>query len=170
MSIVSADERAVLDDLWQRLAGARAVMLTSTNLLSPVQPMRPFADPDECAIWFFAHRSSPFGQETGEGGMAHLVLMEGTTYADILGRLEISVSQTHLDRYWSAKISSSFPGGKEDPDLVMLRFTPQKGWVWSSTGRMLSVGLEIALAGLIGDLPGTPDVAQEVTFLPPASL
>jgi general stress protein 26 len=164
MNGISQAERMMISDLWQRLGAMKVVMLGTSDGVSPFRPMHPFAAEEECAIWFFIRRSSGWRNEVGEGVMAHLIFVEGGTYGDVLGRLEVSTSATHVERYWSPQVSALYARGRNDPDIVLLRFTPQVGHLWTSSGGILTAGLEIVLAGLIGDLPGTPLAAEQVRF------
>ncbi|MDR3375663.1 MAG: pyridoxamine 5'-phosphate oxidase family protein [Ancalomicrobiaceae bacterium] len=164
MHLNSEAERDALDALWRRVADLGVVMFGTGMATSPLRPMRPFASRDECAIWFFLHRSSQLNSEIGEGCAAHLVLIDGATYASVIGRAEPTLSQMHVDLYWSAPVAAMFPAGKDDPDLVLLRFTPQRGWLWNASAHAVPFSLEMALAGLIGDPQDAPTASKEVSF------
>jgi general stress protein 26 len=161
MSLISDSERAAVADFWQRLAETEAVMLGVVAPDAPFRPMRPFASQEECAVWFFTRRSSAWAGETGDdGAMAHLILASDGTYLDVVGRLETSQSPTHADRFWSAEIATLFEGGKTDPEILLLRFTPQTGRLWTPADGVASEGREVVIAGYVGELPGPPSVME----------
>ena len=79
------------------------------------------------------------------------------------GDLVTTYSREHIERFWSSVIEAWFQGGKTDPELTLLKFTPHSAAIWASTGSALRFGWEIAKANLLGD---EPDVGHktEITF------
>jgi general stress protein 26 len=148
---------------WDELDGVHMVMLGSPDHAQHMQPMAPQSARAEKAIWFYTKVNSDIAKAAANGGMVHMCLVTDDYQACIDGDLSTSHSREHIERYWSSMVEAWFPGGKDDPELTMLRLTPRSGAIWASTGSKLVFGWEIAKAITKGE---EPDVgySTHVTF------
>ena len=165
MSTISEAKKNPAAQLWEQLEDVMAVMLGSPDPLQHMQPMSPNPEPAENAIWFYTRTDSDLARATGTGGPVHLCLIskDHDYHACMHGQLEVIHSRDHIERYWNSVVSAWYEGGKDDPALTMLRFTPQTGAIWASTDSTLKFGWEIAKANLTSE---TPDVGYtaKLTF------
>lgn len=110
---------------------------------SPVVMLQLDADPDSAApmtaqldkeghgnIWFFASRSGHFGH----GGPATCTYASKNhdLFARFHGVLIEETSRERLEKHWSNFVEAWFPGGKDDPDLIMLRMDLGDASIWDS--------------------------------------
>lgn len=164
---MSANERLRRDPIglvWEHLAEERVAMIGTPEAARPLRPMSLNVSPEECAIWIFTRADGEFAREVGDGGRSHLVSMgkDGSTQVSIVGRIEPSHSALHIERYWTPLVAAWFDRGRDDPAVLLMRFTPQTGTVWVSSGGILAAGWEIAKASLIGERPDLGDTADLV--------
>jgi general stress protein 26 len=164
--MMSNIERAKTDpiaQLWDEIDGVHMVMLGSPDHSQHMQPMAPQSAREEKAIWFFTRVDSDIARSAASGGTVHMCLVTDDYQACLDGDLQTTYSRDHIDRYWSSMVEAWFPGGKDDAEVTMLRFTPRTAEIWASTGSKLIMGWEIAKAITTGE---QPDVGHHtrVTF------
>jgi general stress protein 26 len=145
--------------LWNRLADVRFVMLGSPDPAQHMQPMVPQIDEGRSVIWFYTDTSSDLISALGGGAKSvHMSAMESDYQACVCGLLEEHRSEDIINEFWSPIVAAWFEGGKSDPNLTMLKFTPKDAAVWASTKNPIKFAWEIARANLKGR---TPDVGEK---------
>jgi general stress protein 26 len=154
-----------ISQLWEQLRSVHAVMLGSPDRTRQLQPMAPQPAPDENCIWFYTKNDSELARSAQSEGLAQLCLIskEHDYWACLDGMLQQQHSRDHIDRFWSPVTAAWFDGGKDDPKLTMLRFTPNAAAIWASSNSTARFGWEIVKANIVG---GAPDigVSTHVTF------
>jgi general stress protein 26 len=148
--------------LWDEIEKARFGMLgLVAGPPSHFQPMTAFCDRDARRVWFYSHRSSDLARSAGAGHPAMLCVMatDQEFQACIAGRLVEDHDRARIDYYWSAHVSAWFPGGKDDPDLTLLRLDASDARVWVSRRGPFHYGWQIAKANLTRS---EPDVGAAV--------
>jgi general stress protein 26 len=148
--------------IWEKLETTHAVMLGSPDHQQHMQPMAPQTAREEKAVWFFTKTSTDIARAAGGGGgKVHMCIVSGDEwYACLDGHLEAVNSPEHTERFWSSVTEAWYPGGKTDPELIMLKFTPASGEIWANTSSTLKFGWEIAKANLTDS---EPDVGYNTT-------
>lgn len=115
---------------WKALAHSPYVMLQLEGEPASAVPMTAQLDRDaHSAIWFFTRRSNRFAAL----GPASFTFT-GTghdLFARVHGTLAQETSRERLDRQWSNWVEAWFPGGKDDPELLMLRMELGDAEIWS---------------------------------------
>lgn len=151
------DPRATL---FETFDDVRAGMLGLVSSGSLMQPMTHFADAKEGVIWFITSRETDLSKEIGQGASAQysLVGKKHDLHAALAGRITPSDDQAKLDELWSPVVAAWFEGGREDPNVQLLRFAPSTAKVHASTGSAVHFGIEIARANLSED--HQPDVGE----------
>jgi general stress protein 26 len=51
-------------------------------------------------------------------------------FASIHGNLHVDNDRAAIDRLWNRFVAAWFKGGKDDPNLVLLRLDPDRGEIW----------------------------------------
>ena len=117
---------------WDRMGDVRAGMLAIKDQRRLV-PMSPQLDEDvPGAVWFITAKGTDLAKGVSGGSRdARFVVADGSAglYADIDGTLEHSTDREALDEVWSFVADAWFEGGKHDPDVCLLKFTPKEGEV-----------------------------------------
>ena len=82
------------------------------------------------AIWFFHSRTGPLAP--GGPATATFVGKGHDLFARFTGTLTEETDRARIDEEWSPAIEAWFPGGKDDPDLMMLRMDLVQAEVWNA--------------------------------------
>jgi general stress protein 26 len=115
---------------WYALADSSFVMLQLDADPDSAAPMTASLDKDaNHAIWFFTKRDNRFaemGPATATyAGKGH------DLFARFSGVLTEETSRERLEKQWSNFVEAWYPGGKDDPNLLMLRMDLGDASIWS---------------------------------------
>lgn len=95
------------------------------------EPMTAQLDRDaHHTIWFFVSR----GNRIAAGGkaMAQFSSKGHDVFACLSGTLVEETDRARFDKHWSNTVEAWFPQGKNDPNLMMLRFEIDDAEVWTA--------------------------------------
>jgi general stress protein 26 len=126
-------------------------------------PMSHYTDRDQSALWFITAKGTDLAQTLTQGpkDAIHVVSDSGEgLYTRIHGRLSLSDDRAKLDEIWNAVASSWFEGGKQDPDIQLLRMDLSEAEVWATGGSMTFL-FQIAKSKITGD---KPDMGEHYTL------
>lgn len=109
-------------------------------------------------VWFFTSRQTDLGQP-GSPDQVTLIYSEpkSNSYLSVAGRAEIVHDEKKKEELWSFMSKAWFPGGKDDPDLVMLRVTTEEAAYWDSSSSSMVVFFSMLKAVVTGDTPDEGD-------------
>lgn len=128
-------EAEIAGRLWKALRSDRTVMLGVADLdQGHAQPMTAIADgeQDDGPLWFFTAKDVSLVKELGPGRQAivHFVSKGHDLFATIHGTLIRTNDRTTIDRLWNPFVAAWYKGGKDDPNLQLLRFNPDRAQIW----------------------------------------
>jgi general stress protein 26 len=88
-------------------------------------------DPDG-SLWFFTSASSEKVPEIEVNGKVNLAYADpgSNFFATVNGRAEIVEDRDEVRKRWSEGARAWFPKGKDDPDLALIKVTPERGEYW----------------------------------------
>jgi general stress protein 26 len=123
------------DDLrhkfWTTLASSPFLFLQRDADPHTAVPMTAQLDKDaDSEIWFFTGRDHPLA-----AGGPTTVTFAGKghdLFARFSGTLSEETSRARLDKQWSPPVEAWFPGGKDDPNLLMLRMDLGQAEIWNA--------------------------------------
>ncbi len=116
---------------WTTLADSPFVFLQLDSEPHRAVPMTAQLDRDaDGAIWFFTSRSGPFA--AGGPATATLAGKGHDLFARFSGTLSEETDRERLEEEWSPAIEAWFPGGRDDPDLLMLRMDLGEAEIWNA--------------------------------------
>ncbi|MGB6231293.1 MAG: pyridoxamine 5'-phosphate oxidase family protein [Litorimonas sp.] len=151
--------------LLEEIKGARCVMLGSPSADEHMQPMAPQIDKasiesvaagEDSVIYFFSDNMSDLGRAVlAQPGARVMATHIGKDYqACVEGALSPASDPAALiERFWNPIAASWYPGGQDDPKMLMLEFRPVEAAVWASTGNPLKFVFETAKANLTDTRP-----------------
>ncbi len=146
------------DQLFRHLDDLHMVMLGSPDPAQHMQPMAPQVEEETGTIWFYTSKSSELVKTLGSGGGdVHMCAVEKDYQACLMGELRVDHDDKRIEKFWSAPVAAWFEGGKTDPDLTLLRFTPKNASIWASDKNPITFAYEITKANLKDK---TPDVGD----------
>ena len=116
---------------WKALADSPFVFLERTTAPTDAVVMTAQLDKDaDSAIWFFTtkdHTLAQMGPAVATfSGKGHEM------FARFEGTLAHETSRERLEKQWNNVVEAWFPGGKDDPNLLMLRMDLGKAEIWNS--------------------------------------
>jgi general stress protein 26 len=129
---------------WKELQGDRTLMLGLQGVEDDrTRPMTAMVDLPEDAdkedggpIYFFASKDEGVGKDLTDGARAVATFASKGhgLFASIHGTLHASNDRGVIDRLWSPIVDSWYKDGKDDPNLILIRFKATYAEVWDSDG------------------------------------
>ena len=116
---------------WKALSDSPFVFLRLNGHEDEAVPMTAQLDKDaNSAIWFFTtkdHTLANGGPATATfAGKGHEM------FARFGGTLTEETSEERFEKQWNQIVEAWFPGGKDDPNLLMLRMDLGQAEIWNS--------------------------------------
>lgn len=97
-------------------------------------------------IWFFTAKNTELvaGLRSGDRATATFVTKGHDLFATVQGRLQVDNDRAVIDRLWNRFVAAWFEGGKNDPNLTLLRFDPEQAEIWLDASSVVS-GIKMLL-------------------------
>lgn len=123
------------------------------------RPMTTLDIDNEGNVWFFTSRRTELVRDARRGDPVTLIYSDpkNNTYLSVSGTASIVESERRKDELWNLMTKAWFPGGKDDPDLAVLRVTTQEAAYWDSTSSKMVVFFSILKAVITGSTPDGGD-------------
>lgn len=130
------------EKFWQAMSKSSFVMLQLDADPDSAAPMTAQLDKDaNSALWFFTGRDSRFA---ALGAATATYQSKGhDVFCRFSGILHEETSREQRDKQWSNFVEAWFPGGKDDPNLLMVRMDLGNASIWAgelgliNTARMM---------------------------------
>jgi general stress protein 26 len=116
------------------------------NLRARPMAVRPARD--EGAIFFLTDAGTPKAEEVRRNQSVCLALSDNKNqkYVSISGHAEMIDDRARVEKYWSV-YDKAFWSDKNDPQIRILRVTPERAEFWEGSGKVLTtVKLVAAIA------------------------
>ncbi len=147
MNYDQGDPAELREKFWHAMTQSSVVMLQLDHDPESAAPMTAQLDKDaDSAIWFFTSRSNRFA---AKGPAVATFQSKGhDVFSRFSGVLSEETSRERLDKQWNNFVEAWFPGGKDDPDLLMLRMDLGEASIWAgelgviNTARMM-LGMDV---------------------------
>lgn len=138
-------------EFWKAFEHSPFVMVHLTDEHAHSLPMTAQLDRDaDHAFWFYTTRDNRLAK--GGDAMAQFVAKGHDLFACIAGTLREETDAAVIDRYWSKQVEAWYPGGRNDPNLLMLRLDLKEAEIWTS---------DLGVKGLFKLVTGQPIKPQE---------
>jgi general stress protein 26 len=136
---------------WSHLRADRTVMLGLED--SGPTSLRPMTaqldgDADHGPIWFFTSTDAALVTKARAEDLAIFTFVSKghDVFATVHGHLTRVTDTAIIDRLWSPSVAAWYKGGKDDPNLALLRFDPARAEIWRDGSSLLD-GLKLMLGG-----------------------
>jgi general stress protein 26 len=151
----SEREDRLRDAFWEALDDSPFMMLGLQGVEdSRTRPMTAQVDTDGDEddggqLYFFAAKSESLGQAVGEGhrAVATYASKDHKVFAHVHGTLVPATDPAIVDRLWNPFIASWYKDGKDDPDLLLLRFDTESAEVWEAHAGSTLVAAALKMLG-----------------------
>ena len=131
-----ADVDQLKKDLWKHIARSPFVMVGLNGEHS--EPLTAQLDEDQVdTLWFFVAKDNRLIR--GGAAMAHFVSKGHDYFACLAGEIRESDDPAMIDKLWSKPVEAWFPGGKNDPNLALIRFDIRDAELWETDMSLLGV-------------------------------
>jgi general stress protein 26 len=115
------------------------------------------AEPDG-TLWFATDRHSGKVDELERDGHVAVTMQSKTKFVSLSGTARAVDDRARLSRLWKAEWKVWFPGGKDDPNITLLRVDGTAGEYWDNSGASgLKYLIEAGKALLSGERPDVGD-------------
>lgn len=123
------DETAIKDRFWKELSESPFLMVGLENAHQHSLPMTAQLDKDaNSAFWFYTSRDNRLAP--GGPAMAQFAGKDHHLFACISGTLTEETDLSIIDAHWSNDVAAWYEGGRQDPNLLMLRFDLGDAEIW----------------------------------------
>ena len=101
---------------------------------SHTRPMTAQLIGSEGPIWFFTSRENTLVQNLRRDGRAIATFASKghDLFASVHGRLTLDNNPDTIDQLWNSFIAAWYEGGRDDPDLALLRFDAERAEIWQN--------------------------------------
>lgn len=130
-----SNSQELADKFWKALDSDRTLFLGLDGVRDGhAQPMTALRDAEQEGgpIWFFTTKDNGIVRALSKGhrAMAHFVSKGHDLWATLHGNLVADNDRAVIDRLWNPFIAAWYEGGKDDPNLQLLRLDTEHGQVW----------------------------------------
>lgn len=105
-----------------------------------LRPMTAQLDGDEGPIWFFTAKDTDLVQQLGSHNRAIATFASKGhgLFATVHGTLTLDNDRAIIDRLWNSFVAAWYEGGKDDPNLALIRLDPDRGEIWENGSSLLA--------------------------------
>jgi general stress protein 26 len=129
-----ADTADIEAKFWKALKSDRTVMLGLSGVEDGFsQPMTVQIETDDRGpMWIFTAKDTDLVDNLGSSHRAllHFASKGHDVFAAIEGDLIADNDRAAIDRLWNPYVAAWFEGGKDDPNIQLLRFEPDRAQIW----------------------------------------
>ncbi|MCC7419437.1 MAG: pyridoxamine 5'-phosphate oxidase family protein [Planctomycetaceae bacterium] len=162
---MTTSPRQKMQDLLQDFKTAMLVSRTSSGQLRS-RPMQIAEIEDDGTVWLMTDRHSAKIQEIERDHQVNLVLQTSMKFVSLSGLATMVEDRDRVARLWNEAWKVWFPGGKDDPNLILLQIRSDAGEYWDNSGmsglRYLVEAGRAYFTGTRPDVAGDPRVHGKV--------
>ncbi len=119
----------IRDRFWKEMTESPFLMVGLQGAHQHSVPMTAQLDKNaDSAFWFYTSKDNRLA--AGGPAMAQFSAKDHYLFACIDGTLVEESDPAVIDRYWSKEVEAWYPGGRSDPNLLMLRFDLGNAEIW----------------------------------------
>lgn len=113
----------------------RAMLIThSTQSGLRGRPMSIAEIANDGSIWFITGADSSKVDEALQHPNIMAVMQSTAKYLSVSGEASLQRDREHVQRLWKDSYKAWFQGGKDDPNIVLIRLEPREAEYWDSSG------------------------------------
>ncbi|MGV3633679.1 MAG: pyridoxamine 5'-phosphate oxidase family protein [Pseudorhodoplanes sp.] len=119
--------------LWKALKSDRTVMLGVDGVEDRhARPMTALVEGEKGPLWMFTARDTELVRNLRNGAHADATFASKghDLFATIHGTIALDMDRAVIERLWNPFVAAWFKGGKDDPNLALLRFDAERAEIW----------------------------------------
>jgi general stress protein 26 len=119
------------------------------------RPLEARSDRDESIIWFLSDRRGAKDDEIEAFPEICLTFIypKEKVYLSISGRASVARDKERAKDLWNEQQQAWWPGGPSDPNVLLIRFKPEKAEIWDGPASSAVASFEFAKARATGRKP-----------------
>lgn len=123
------------------------------------RPMRNSEVKEDGFIWFFTGYESGKSHEIKNDSHVNLSYSnpDDELYVSVSGRASLTRDQAKIDELWSPALKAWFPGGKEDPNIGLIKVSIDKAEYWDAPNSTMLHLYGVVKAAITGESPDAGD-------------
>ncbi len=126
-----ADVTELKRDFWKKLEDSPFIMIGLMDSDQHHIPLTAQLDKDQVdTLFFFAGKDNRLAP--GGRAMAHFIARGHDFFACLDGDIRVDNDFAMIDKLWNSQVEAWFPGGKDDPNLALLRFDIDSAEFWET--------------------------------------
>ncbi len=160
-------KKEAVEKMQEMLSNGNIVMFVSNlgNHRFEVSPMSTQKVEDNGEVWFFSLKDSDRNKYVQQDSRTQLIYSNSSDsdYMSVYGDAKIVYDKEKVKELWTPFAKVWFQGGSEDPNLSLMKFTPEEGIYWDTKN-----GSMVAFAKMIASIATgkTMDDSVEGTLKP----
>src|SRR5689334_18346796 len=104
-------------------------------------PMSASEIDDDGTFWFLSTKESKRNKDLEADPATDLIFAQpsASNYLSVRGRSEVLYDRNKIDDLWNGIVKTWFTEGKDDPNISVIKFTPEEAYYWDTkNGKMIS--------------------------------
>jgi general stress protein 26 len=145
------------EKLFDMIKDIRVAMMTTVDAdgslrSRPMWTQKPDANGD---LWFMTKLDSSKTAEISREHKVGLAFSEpdDQNYVSVSGHAEIVRDKNAIEEHWQESMRTWFPNGKDDPELALIKVTPEYGEYWDAPSSTMLHAYGYVKASLTGERP-----------------
>lgn len=131
-----ASGRELKEKFWDELEDSPFVMIGLSGVDNThSQPMTAQFDDDlPNEIYFYCKRDNRLvsALSSSQAAVVNFAAKDHSLFACVHGMLSVDNDPAKIDKFWSQVVGAWFDGGKDDPELTLLKFDAGNAEIWKS--------------------------------------
>ena len=136
------EKRDDREKLYAMIEKVRIAMLTTVEADGSLhtRPMASQEADENGDLWFFTDRTESVARNVAANPQVGLGFSDphGDNYVAIAGVGTLTQDRATIKAKWNEILKAWFPGGKDDPNLALLRVNPTRGEFWDTRSSTLT--------------------------------
>ncbi|MFT3975817.1 MAG: pyridoxamine 5'-phosphate oxidase family protein [Sphingomonas bacterium] len=129
--MTDTDPKQLKTDMWKKMAESPFIMVGPADGSSHSEPLTAQLDEDQVdTLFFFIGRNNRVAGK--DELMLQFVSKGHDFFACLHGRARIDNDRAQIDKLWNRQVEAWFPGGKDDPNLALLRVDIDNAELWET--------------------------------------
>jgi general stress protein 26 len=132
---------------WKALKSDMTMMLGLDGIEDGhARPMTAQLDGERGPIWFFTAKDNAIVRKLGQGNRAIATFASKghDIFATVHGTVSLDTDRANVDRFWNRYVAAWFKGGKDDPQLALLRLDAERAEIWVDASSLVA-GIKLLL-------------------------
>ncbi|MCF6506743.1 pyridoxamine 5'-phosphate oxidase [Blastococcus sp. MG754426] len=102
-------------------------------------------------LWFYAERGSHPVEHVTASPQVNVGIGSGGTWVSLTGHARVVDDLAKKKELWNGGVEAWFPGGPEDPDVVLIKVEGESAEYWDSPGGRLATAFSFVKAKATGE-------------------